>query len=252
MTTAPDLREWGSDADADGSLGVLVLPPPSRPMAVARVLAARHVHDGISTLRHWRGGWWMWAASHWVERETAAIRLDCYAFTEHAAYVVDEETRPWAPTRSKIANLMEALAAITYLDEDIDQPSWIEGVGPSVVSVGNGLLDLASRRLLPHSPRYFNQTAVPFDFDPDAPPPTRWLRFWILEESPFEGEGGEPTLDEVHPGSVGRGEVEPAVAEQPPVGCWCLVGRKVVRDEVHVEIFGTSQLILLRNRMIWA
>ena len=156
-----------------------MLPPPSDPMAVARELVQRrYTGPGALTLRHWRGGWWTWASSHWVEREDRAVRKECYAFTERAVFLSEKGVRPWKPTRSKVGNLLEALGAITHLDETVDQPSWIDGHrGEAVVAMANGLLVLERRRLLPHSPHYFNQTAVPFDYQPEAPQPARWLGF---------------------------------------------------------------------------
>ena len=41
----------------------------------------------------------------------------------------------------------------------------------------NGLLDITSRQLQPHSPFYFNQTSVPFAYDAEAPRPTQWFAF---------------------------------------------------------------------------
>lgn len=46
-----------------------------------------------------------------------------------------------------------------------------------IVAVANGLLEVETRRLLPHSPQFFNQTAVPFDYDKNAPEPKRWYDF---------------------------------------------------------------------------
>jgi putative DNA primase/helicase len=39
------------------------------------------------------------------------------------------------------------------------------------------LLNVEQRKLLPHTPQYFNQTFVPFEYDPAAPEPIQWLRF---------------------------------------------------------------------------
>lgn len=39
------------------------------------------------------------------------------------------------------------------------------------------MLDVEGRRLLPHTPQFFNQTSVPFAYQPDAPAPARWLQF---------------------------------------------------------------------------
>jgi putative DNA primase/helicase len=81
--------------------------------------------------------------------------------------------------------VLEALAAVCHLDGAQNQPTWLEGRprGP-IVACTNGLLDVASRVLLPHTPAFFNVVRVPFDYDPEAPEPERWLRFLgeIFEE----------------------------------------------------------------------
>ncbi|MDP9250721.1 MAG: phage/plasmid primase, P4 family [Chloroflexota bacterium] len=172
---APPLKGKVLDEDAETTL-----PPPSAPMAVARqMVAERYTSAGDLLLRHWRGGWWEWRRTHWEEREERSVRRDAYAFTEHAIYPAGKSLLPWDPNRNKIQNLLEALAAITHLSEGVDQPSWLDSDGPAVVAVANGLLDLSERVLLPHTPRYFNQTAVPFGYDPAASM-DRWLGF--LEE----------------------------------------------------------------------
>src|SRR5262245_39756246 len=48
-----------------------ILPSPRRPRDVARAFVgetATH-SSGALVLRHWRGGWWVWRASHWEEAE---------------------------------------------------------------------------------------------------------------------------------------------------------------------------------------
>jgi putative DNA primase/helicase len=163
-----------------------ILPTPSAPMAVAREFTAREfTHpDGPLVIYHWRGGWWRWRTTHWAELEARAVRELAYRFTEGAQYEKTTkngvELVPWAPNRHKIADLLEALAAVTHLTEDTPQPSWLtHGEHPDgvVVSCANGLLEVATRRLWPHTPTYFNTTAVAHDFDPDALDPVHWEAF---------------------------------------------------------------------------
>jgi putative DNA primase/helicase len=157
-----------------------LLPSPAKPMAVARVFVAqRHTEAGKLTLRYWRGSWWGWRRSHWREMEPREVRGELYGFTEHGQYTNDKnEVVAWAPNRHKIGDLLEALGAICILADDTDQPAWLDHrtAGP-VVAMQNGLLDIASRELIPHSPLYFNMTSVPFAYDPNAPEPRRWLGF---------------------------------------------------------------------------
>ncbi len=173
---------------ANGRAGVVgeatrrQLPAPGDPMAVARELMTALYTDpttGAPTLRHWRGGWWRWDRTHWSEREERAVRRDAYEFTEHAWYMGKDGPETWSPTRTKIANLLEALQAVTHLDASFDQPAWIGDAGTDepMVACGNGLLELRTRRLLSHDPRFFNQTAVAFDYRPQTQPAEGWLAF---------------------------------------------------------------------------
>lgn len=164
--------------------GAQVLPPPSAPMQVAREFVEKHCrhNDGANgaalTLRHWNGSWWAWRTSHWAEVEPRTVRSLLYAFTEYAVYPAANGPAPWAPTRRKVGDLLEALSAIVILTDDIEQPCWIDGRSTgTIVAVANGLLDVTSRSLYEHTPVYFNQTAVPFDYAAAAPPPDKWLAF---------------------------------------------------------------------------
>lgn len=162
----------------------LVLPPPAEPMAVARAfVASRYTHEsGTLLLRHWRGGWWSWQRTHWAEVEHGAVREAAYRFTENAQFSKTTkdgtELADWAPNRHKVADLLEALAAVCRLPDATTQPAWTDGERQGVfVSCENGLLDVESRALYPHSPAFFNQTSVSFGYDPEALEPTRWLGF---------------------------------------------------------------------------
>src|SRR5262249_32832953 len=63
------------------------------------------------------------------------------------------------------------------------------------------------RQLLPHTPLYFNQVAVPFDYDPTAPPPRRWHGF-VDELWPNEPEAIDAMGEWL--GYVIRGPTHPA------------------------------------------
>jgi putative DNA primase/helicase len=157
------------------------LPPPSAPMAVARELVAQEftAPEGQLMLRHWRGGWWHWRTSRWAEIEARAMDAAVYQFTEDATYSAGDQTKPWAPNRRKVGDVLHALAAIVHLPETVTMPTWLDGTEYDglLVSVGNGLLDVGRRKLLEHTPRFFNATAVPSDYDADALDPERWENF---------------------------------------------------------------------------
>jgi putative DNA primase/helicase len=179
--TNPRTENGGQTAeDFVVAAGMHVLPPSSKPMAVAReFIEAKCRHGEDLKLHYWRGGWWRWRRAHWSEVDERTICSELYRFTETAAYWVGKTLMPWAPTRSKIYNLADALAAICLLPPDIDQPSWLDDRNDNrvIVATANGLLDVERRELLDHSPKFFNQTSVPFNYDPAAGEPRRWLDF---------------------------------------------------------------------------
>ncbi|MGW6565028.1 DNA primase family protein [Streptomyces sp. NPDC054975] len=169
-------------------IGTEELPSPSNPMAVARRLVPDwRTEDGRLRLRRWHGMWMRWTGTCWREYDEAELRAGLYRRLEHATFVAGEdkngfpEVREWAPTKTKISNLLDALYGITLLSSDIDAPAWIDGErgrhdASPIVACRNGLLRIRDRELLPHSPSFFNLAAVPFDYDPTATAP-EWETF---------------------------------------------------------------------------
>ena len=167
--------------------GPAIFPAPEAPYAVARQIHTQYLTDAnLPKLAFWRGGWMAWKTMHWAEVDVAELRQAVYATLSDAVYLHvtkdGEELRAWNPTRHKIVNVLEALAAVVQLSRDIDPPSWInphsaESDAGQVISCHNGLLDLTTRILHGHSPALFNLVSVPFDYDPHTDEPVEWLDF---------------------------------------------------------------------------
>jgi putative DNA primase/helicase len=163
-----------------------VWPAPLEPLAVARHLVEADGlldDDGVLTARRWRGSFYLWTGTHWVEVTDPAVRARIYHVLEHAKYWKQgkngtPELMAWAPTRRKVGDVLEALQAVVHLSERLDPPTWVDVAGDQhLVAVQNGLLHLSTRRLEAHSPRLFNLTSLPYDYNQAAPVPRRWLRF---------------------------------------------------------------------------
>jgi putative DNA primase/helicase len=176
-----------ADPVATSMPDVVVVPAPTSPMGVARRLVADRFTDpdGITVIRAWRGGYCAWDGRCWPDRDGATIRSETYSYLEHAVYEVETPLgtvlKPWDPTKSKVANAIEALAAVTHLAPTIQPPAWLAGEGlpdpRDLVVTANGILHMPNRQLLPHDPRLFVGHSVPFAYDPVAAEPTRWLAF---------------------------------------------------------------------------
>ena len=94
----------------------------------------------------------------------------------------EEGPVPFAPTRRKIDDVLDALRAIVLVDSAIDPPTWIDD---QYAPAGHrdrsrwrtGCCTSPTRKLLPHTPTFFSHHALPFPFLPDAAQPDRWMQF---------------------------------------------------------------------------
>jgi putative DNA primase/helicase len=182
----------------------LVVPPPSNPMAVAReFFSARYKRDDVELLRHHRGDFHAWDGRSWPEAEDRTVRAELYRWLERAVYwkVVNKVPTlvPFEPTRRKLGDLLEAVAAIGHLPAAVAPPAWLDGEGEypahELVAMDNGILHLPSRTLLPPSPRLYVPHALAFGYDPDAPAPARWMKF--MDELWPEDDGCSSCLAEI-------------------------------------------------------
>jgi putative DNA primase/helicase len=195
-----------------------VVPPPSHPIAVARLFVAERYTEigGVLALRHHRGSFHRFVGDHWPEDDERRVAAEAWQWLEHAVYEKNVRGElvlvPFQPTRYKVMNVLEALKAIGHVPESLQPPAWIsEGLPNEPVEEGkliplaNGLLDLESRRLRSHSPEFFCGHVLPFPYDPDGHEPVRWLCF--LDELWGDDEESKSTLGEWF-GYVLSGETE--------------------------------------------
>lgn len=169
---AESRREQHQAQRAEAIAAGTMLPSPANPMAVARRLIERRRHtDGIPHDAAWRGDYYIWTGTHWRREETSSVRGWLYQQTEHATYDAGEIKGivAWQPNPNSINGVLDALTTgviqrYSQLDPD------------RVVACTNGVLDLRTRELRPHSPTRFNLNALPYAYDPNATCPT-WIRF---------------------------------------------------------------------------
>jgi putative DNA primase/helicase len=186
--TSPELRAQDAtesrDLKSDGN-GAKLMPSPKAPYDVAVALAEESYRDAEGTLllRSWRGAFYSWFGTSWVEAEEKGVRAALYRALQPAVYWTDKgELAPWNPNRYKVVDVLTALAALTHTPQDAETPSWRErreGDPPAceLVAVGNGLLHVPTRELLDHTPRFFNTVGVPFAYNAEVAEPERWLKF---------------------------------------------------------------------------
>jgi putative DNA primase/helicase len=175
-----DARDRRAAADKD-----LEVLPPGEPMPnVRRFLADQLHHPEHVLLVHQGGQFYQWDGTCWPAIEDAILRSRLYRWFERRWYLDDStkkpSRKPFAPTMRKTADLMDALRAVTIVETTTPTPSWFKRAdipANETLACENGLIHWPTRKLYPHTPRFYIHHSVPFAFNPAAPPPRQWLAF---------------------------------------------------------------------------
>lgn len=148
---------------------VVTLPIPGNPAHVARDLAAA---EPDTQRKYWRDDFYLWRGTHWEIEPKADVRTWVYQRTADAVYLDEEDDSKevlWKPTPSKVNAVMEALGSWVC-------PRPTNAEHAPCIALENGVYDVGTDALLPHSPDRFNLFSLPFAYVPGAACP-QWLAF---------------------------------------------------------------------------
>ena len=162
--------------------GDLILSGAAPLRSAQRFIGRLHTSAAVRTLHHQNGMFYAWRGSHYIEQQTEEMRAALYRFLEPAKQLDDQgEAVDFNPTKNKVANILEATAAEAQLPLSTRPPAWLDGTATpkarDLIACTNGLLDLSSNVVRPHTPTFFTLNALDFDYQPDAPEPKAWLNF---------------------------------------------------------------------------
>ena len=148
-------------------------------MAVARRVLDEEFPDGLICQAD---DFYVWGDGVWEPMGSGDVESTMYHAMEGARFDgKDGNLEPWRPNRSKVADVLAALKAITLLPSNKQPPCWLSdapGLPPvrDLIPLKNGLLNVKTRELLPHNKGLFSTHLLPFDYRPDADAP-RWQAF---------------------------------------------------------------------------
>jgi putative DNA primase/helicase len=149
------------------------------PYDSARIFAEFRYSD--NTLQHWQGQFYVFNGKCWEEMEQGTLRQELYKFLDRTTVRTKAGLERFQPDQTKVNKVADALAAYMNLANVKKLPAWIGDEAASVppeelVAMQNGLLHLPMRRLLPHTPKYFNLSLLEFEYDLHAQCP-KWQKF---------------------------------------------------------------------------
>jgi len=183
MSTDKELEALALEAEQEAER--MQVAPPGAPMRNARWFIVRRYKECDRELLVCQGGaFYAYNGMCWPLLEDAELRSQVYKDFEHAVYLTKAkaaDSAPFNPTQSKVENIIGALKGITFSDSNSTVPKWLDGrespQANEIVVCQNGLINVTTRELMPHTSLFFQHHAVPFNFDPEAPTPCRWKKF---------------------------------------------------------------------------
>lgn len=194
----PITARWLKKASSVLQAGEALVLDPRDPMAMARELRQR-VYDGprgATLLRH-AGLWYQHTGPCYIELPDEAVRCQVWRFLDEAQKLSKTGLVPFQPGPNAVSAAADALKAVA--GATLQAPAvWLNVEGPApaeLIAMANGILHAPTRKLLPHTPRYFNVNALPFAWQPDAAEPAQWLAF--LQELWGDDADAISTLQEV-------------------------------------------------------
>jgi putative DNA primase/helicase len=184
--------------------GGRLLATSTEPLDVARVVYADLGRDaaGRQTLAVYLDDWWRYSDGHHRLLDAQEVRglvwlilerVDCEHFDDDGNAL----RKPLGASARKVNEIIDAMAAVAdRVSSQATLPFPLDGyAGPpprEIAVVKNGLLELATRRLHPPTPRIFATAGAAVDYDPEATCPT-WLAF--LEQIFADEDCGDDGVD---------------------------------------------------------
>lgn len=147
--------------------------PSNNPYEIAQHLVETDPDAiGFQAFKIWRGDWYRYAGTHW-KRAPEEVVMDMLWARLGRAYVPDgDSAKPYAPTRGRLGDVHSAMASLLRIWHEHDSRTMFDadGIGEPWhgISMSNGLLNLDTYELIPHTPNLFVLDSRPFAYDPGA------------------------------------------------------------------------------------
>lgn len=192
--TIPKLLRFGLPKSSLAVEAARLLPPPAvkgssspsddDPHRLSGVyLAKRGVDDQRRfTLRYWHGQFWRWNGRYYRPIKDD-LRAEVTEVTKREFDRIAKKKSPLQVRTSLVANVIQALAGKTLVDEQRDQPCWLgdPAKGAEFISMANGLVSMeelmdARATVRPPTPEWFSTVSLPYAYKADAKCPN-WMAF---------------------------------------------------------------------------
>jgi putative DNA primase/helicase len=158
------------------------MPPltASAPFDTAKIFAERECRiNGVNILWFWQGQFWRWNGRFYAPEVDDVMRSRVYEFLDKAIkWGGSGQTERFRPNPRHVNEVLDGLKSGLALEAEYQPPMWLSTRKPSTdcIVFQNGIVNVMTgekRELCPH---LWVQSALPFDWNPDAECPT-WDAF---------------------------------------------------------------------------
>lgn len=161
---------------------------PKKPMKIAELfISQNYKHNGLPTIHHHKDMWYIWNGTHYDPISDDDITSIVAKFLKSAKVNVSKtdslkliQLNLDPQLLSKVVNTLKPLV---HVSDSASIPCWLPDApdytpDPSeLISCKNGLLHITTKKLLQHTPAFFNCNCLGYDYDVSAPKPKLWIKF---------------------------------------------------------------------------
>lgn len=124
-------------------------------------------HEECYRLAYWQGIFYQWKEAHWEEYEPKELESQLYDWLDGRQIDTGEQVITCSPGQTMVTEVREALTSFV-IRKHSGVVSWIgKPVARNILSCSNGLLDVKTGKLYPHTPRYFNLSSCAAPWEPE-------------------------------------------------------------------------------------
>jgi putative DNA primase/helicase len=162
---------------------IITVIDPRAPLDIAHLFVNQHFTNEIGrTLQHQQSVFTRWIGTVYREYSNEEVRARLYNFLEKIFIQDKKGLKPFKPTSRTVSDVLDSLRAACQLAGELRQPAWLlsspaPAVASEIIACQNGLLHLPSGKLFRHTPAFWSNTVLPYNYDPKAGEPQYWYDF---------------------------------------------------------------------------
>lgn len=126
------------------------------------------VGNGCYTLRRWRGEFYIWRSGKYNKISDDTVRQNVTGFLQQ--YEINNQSKYRIKvSQNLVNNVILNIQPRIHIGETYEPNNFLDGVYRGrFLGFANGLLNMDTLELIPHTPNFFNISCLPYDHNKDA------------------------------------------------------------------------------------